>query len=572
MNTDFPDAPKPLFSDEAERGFLSCLLYDPQRIDQAATTIPPDMLFQPGTQIIYRAILRLNEQGIGPDTMSVGALLREGGNLDKVGGIGCISEIQDAVPSVTHFDHYAAIIRRDWFRRQLVERARTMIDSAQAFGDAEMEGDSPDVSTVLAQAEESVFSLLQQYLETGEKEGPVKADDFIGPYLEHVQKVMANVGKVMGMSTGFPDLDRTLCGLDDTMGELFTIAARPGHGKTAFLGTLIKLMAIDMQIPTLVFSMEMSRDQLLHRIAFGGFGITTNKARTGMLSQADQAAFGTGIAKIGNSPLWIDETSDLTTADLRARTDLMVRLHGIKLVFIDYIQMIDPVTRIGKSEERLGIKETCKTIHHLKKKHKLIIIAAAQLNQNIEKSPGRRHVLSDIEGSDAVGKYSDFVGFITRAAEIRRWGHLDQKRQEKQIQAWHIARRDQPDGFNGWRSRDVPHPLAPGSIADDDPDSWFDSKKPKHQGKTTTTRQLASDFDGDPETTSVHETTSITMPDGTVWTFDNEKDWDQTAEIQLVKNRNGPTPDLPVRFNRELARFESRTAKVYSNNPAERQH
>jgi replicative DNA helicase len=333
-------------------------------------------------------------------------------------------------------------------------------------------------------------------------------------------------------------------------------------------------MAIDMQIPTLVFSMEMSRDQLLHRIAFGGFGIATNKARTGMLSREDQQAFGTGIAKIRDTPLWIDETSDLSTADLRARVDLMVRLHGIKLVFIDYLQMVDPVTKIGKSEERLGIKETCKTVHHLKKKHKLIIIAAAQLNQNIEKAPGRRHVLSDIEGSDAIGKYSDFVGFITRPSEVRRWAHLDQKRQEKQINAWHQARRDNPEGYNGWRSRDVAHPLHPqGHVADadDDPDAWFD-KKPKHQGKTTTTRKLASDLDGDPETTSVHETSSITMPDGTTWTFDNEKDWDQTAEIQLVKNRNGPTPDLPVRFNRELARFESRTAKVYSNNMAERQH
>lgn len=544
------------YSDEAEKGLLSGMLVDPRRVTECAAKLPADMFYHSSNRIVFEAVVDFMQRDIPLDIATLTSALRQQGNLDKVGGPGFISQLYSFIPVNAHWEFYRKQVVDKWLLRRLVEACAAGIEFALENGREHLD---EDALQALTRAEEKVFGVLQLSIEVLDNGlGPVPAKEFMHSYVDHLERVMANVGKVIGLHTGLHDLDRIICGLDDARGELMVIGARPGHGKTALLGTFLLQMCVLTGIPTLAFSMEMSTDQLMDRVVFGGFGINTNKARTGMLSEREQGDLMTNIRKVQNAPLWIDESGELTTVEFRARVDMMVRQHGIKLLIIDYLQLLEPCTKIGKTEERLAITEALKVIHALKKKHKLVILCAAQLNQNIEKTPGRRHVLSDFAGSDAIGKYADYALFIVRPAEIKRWKDLDEKKKQRQIDQWHEARYGCPEAWAGTRilGEEV-HPL-------DEPSAHDESDaQPKH-GQQHGPRDGA-------ESKPDFSTTAMRVHDGSTWLFENEREWDESAELQLVKNRNGPTPDIPVRFRREFARFEGRTPKLYSNDEHERQ-
>lgn len=560
LNRQLPWAP------DAESGLISCLMHDPRRVIECAARLPVEALFLPRHQVLLQAMFRMQEKGLNIDAMSLTHQLRDANKLDEVGGPAGVSEFMSYMPLPSQFDYFLAEVVRDYLRRKMIEACAAGIEDSMNFNDEELEGAMPDARLMLDLVQQRTFDVLQLASNLQDTEGgPVKANEFMADYVEHLERVMANVGRVLGLQTGLPDVDRIICGLDDKRGEMLIVGARPGHGKTALLGTLVKNMCIDGGISTLMFSMEMATDQIMDRIVFGGFGIDTQKARTGMLSKAEQDAVGQNIRKVQKSQLWVDESAEVNTVEFRSRVEMMVRLHGIKLLVVDYLQLIKPCTKIGRSEERLAITEALTVLHLLKKRHKLVIIVAAQLNQNIEKTPGRRHMLSDFAGSDAIGKYADYAMFITRPSEVKRWKDLTDKVRANRVDGWKEHRKAQPARWAGMMALDAEETRAAamnrgGGYEDDD-------RPGQHQGK----RKGASAGEDDEEEVAADQNTRLVVNNGETWVFDNERDWDESAELQLVKNRNGPTPDIPIRFRREFARFDTRTPKVFSNNSDERQ-
>lgn len=556
------------FSPEAESGLLCCLLHDPRRVVECAARLPIDALYHPANQTMLQAMYRMQEKGESIDITSLTHQLRDANKLDVVGGAASLSEIYTFMPVPSQFEFYLTKVVRDFLRRTMIHACAQGIEDALNFNDEQQEGEIPDPRLMLDLVQQRTFDVLQLASNLQDTEGgPVKAAVFMVDYVNHLERVMANVGKVIGIQTGLPDVDRIICGLDDKRGEMFVIGARPGHGKTALLGTMLKDMCIEGGIPTLFFSMEMGTDQIMDRIVFGGYDIDTNKARTGMLSRAEEDKIGQSIRKVQKSPLWVDESAEVNTVEFRSRVEMMVRLHGIKLLFVDYLQLIKPCTKIGRSEERLAITEALNTLHLLKKRHKLIIIVAAQLNQNIEKTPGRRHMLSDFAGSDSIGKYADYATFIVRPSEVKRWKDLNEKQRANHIDRWKDHRVAQPARWAGWMvktaeqtSEDAASSPPAADEGNDIPD--FNDKKAKgrNQDKRTTPEEAAE------------RNTVLVCHNGETWAFDNEKDWEESAELQLVKNRNGPTPDIPIRFRREFARFDTRTPKLFSNKADDRQN
>jgi replicative DNA helicase len=550
---------------DAESGLISCLLHDPRRVTECAARLPVEALYDPGNQIVVQAMYRMQEKGLEIDVMTLTVQLRDANKLDEVGGAASVSEFSNYLPLPMQFEFFLGQVIRDYLRRKMIEACAAGIEDALNFNDDGQEGEIPDARLMLDLAQQRTFEVLQLASNLQDKDGgPVKASIFMTNYVEHLERVMANVGKVIGLHTGLPDVDRIICGLDDKRGEMLIVGARPGHGKTALLGTWLKNMCIDGGVPTLCFSMEMATDQIMDRVVFGGFGIDTNKARTGMLSNAERDAVGQNIRKVAHAPLWMDDSAEVNTVEFRSRVEMMVRLHGIKLLIVDYLQLIVPCTRIGRSEERLAITEALTTLHMLKKRHKLVIICAAQLNQNIEKTPGRRHMLSDYAGSDSIGKYADYAMFITRPSEVRRWKDVNDKQREKHLRAWREHRVAQPSRWAGVMVMDAEETRLAGfgGAADDDDDvpDWERSTPAKGGGGNDAEDEQAAD-----------KNTKLVVHSGETWVFDNEKDWEESAELQFVKNRNGPTPDIPIRFRREFARFDTRTPKLFSNNADERQ-
>jgi replicative DNA helicase len=568
-------------NDEAERGVLSGILTDPaRRLPECAAKLQAEMFYSRGNRLVYELLVDFMQRDTPVNPGTLIAALRQREQLDMVGGAAALSELFGFIPVNAQFDFDKKQLIDKWLLRRLIAACTEGIALAMDHGSEHLDEEAMQALTV---AEEKVFSVLQLSMDVLDSGlGPVPSREFMHGYVEHLEKVMQNVGKVIGLHTGIVDLDRIICGLDDARGELLVIGARPGHGKTALLGTFLVNMTLQFQLPTLMFSMEMSTDQLMDRVVFGGFGISTSKARTGMLSSAEQGAVMANIRKVQGSPLWIDESGELNTVEFRARVDMMVRQHGIKLLIIDYLQLLEPCTKIGKSEERLAITEALKVIHALKKKHKLVILCAAQLNQNIEKTPGRRHVLSDFAGSDGIGKYADYALFIVRPAEVKRWKDLQEKPKLKVIEQWARARFSAPEMWSGSRIKEASeHPLdkktggeKEGGEKEGRDELDFDDQPHRHKkgaGKKDPSDKVKPSSDEANEDGRTLATTVMVVHDGTTWLFDNEKDWDESAELQLVKNRNGPTPDVPVRFRREFARFEGRTSKLFSNNPGQRQ-
>jgi replicative DNA helicase len=548
------------WSPEAENGLLSALLHDARRITACAARLPVETLYHPANQIVLSAMYRMQEKDIPISLPSLTHQLRDAGKLDEAGGPADISQLYEFMPLQSQFEFFQAQVIRDYLRRKMIEACAQGIEDAMNFNDADQEGEIPDARLMLDIAQQRTFDVLQLASNLQDTEGgPVKANVFMVNYVDHLERVMANVGKVIGLHTGLPDVDRIICGLDDKRGEMLVVGARPGHGKTALLGTWLKNMCIEEGIPTLCFSMEMATDQIMDRVVFGGFGINTNKARTGMLSNAERDQIMLNIRKVASAPLWMDESAEVNTVEFRSRVEMMVRLHGVRLLVVDYLQLIKPCTKIGRSEERLAITEALMTLHLLKKRHKLVIIIAAQLNQNIEKMPGRRHVLSDFAGSDAIGKYADYAMFITRPSEVKRWKDLQDKAKQAHIDRWKDMRATQPQRWCGWeiKAAEAGAPTLTTGEDDDIPD--FDTRKAPPKAAM------------DDDDSTGFKTSTVVVQGGT-WCFDNEKDWEESAELQLVKNRNGPTPDIPIRFRREFARFDTRTPKIFSNNPDERQH
>lgn len=562
------------FSPEAEGGLLSCLLNDPRRVVECAARLPVEALYHPANQSILQAMYRMQEKGEAIEVTALTHQLRDANKLDSVGGPAAVSEIASFIPIAAHFEFYLGTVVRDYLRRQMINACAQGIEDALNFNDEQQEGEIPDARLMLDLAQQRTFDVLQLASNLQDTEGgPVKSHVFMQSYVDHLERVMQNVGKVIGIQTGLPDVDRIVCGLDDKRGEMFVVGARPGHGKTALLGTMLKDMCIEGGIPTLFFSMEMGTHQIMDRIVFGGYGIDTNKARTGMLSRAEKDQVGQNVRKVATAPLWVDESAEVNTVEFRSRVEMMVRLHGIKLLFVDYLQLIKPCTKIGRSEERLAITEALSTLHLLKKRHKLVIIVAAQLNQNIEKTPGRRHMLSDFAGSDSIGKYADYATFIVRPSEVKRWKDLNDKQRAAHIDRWKELRMAQPGRWAGWMvlskqdTEQADQPASQGklNVEGDDEIPAFDDRRPPKKGG-------APKRNDDEDEGAKDRNTKLVVHNGETWVFDNEKDWDESAELQLVKNRNGPTPDIPIRFRREFARFDTRTPKLFSNDPDQRQH
>lgn len=566
LNRQLPWAP------EAESGLLSCLLHDPRRVSECAARLPIEAFYHPANQLVLQALYRMQEKGLQIEVTALTHQLRDANKLDQVGGAAGVSEMASYMPIPSQFEFFLGQVVRDYLRRKMIEACAAGIEDALNFNDDDQEGEIPDARLMLDLAQQRTFDVLQLASNLQDTEGgPVKASAFMVTYVDHLERVMQNVGKVIGLHTGLPDVDRIICGLDDKRGEMLIVGARPGHGKTALLGTWLKNMCIDGNIPTLCFSMEMATHQIMDRIVFGGFGIDTNKARTGMLSNAESDSVMMNIRKVAGAPLWMDESAEVNTVEFRSRVEMMVRLHGIKLLVVDYLQLIKPCTKIGRSEERLAITEALTTLHMLKKRHKLVIIVAAQLNQNIEKTPGRRHMLSDFAGSDSIGKYADYAMFITRPSEVKRWKDLSDKQRAAHIDRWKDLRISQPNRWAGWMAKsaeDMAAEAAPqqAALLDDDDDEIPDFSPRRKPAPIKKHEAPADDDEG------ADRNTSLTVHNGELWVFDNEKDWDESAELQFVKNRNGPTPDIPIRFRREFARFDTRTPKLFSNNENDRQH
>ncbi|MBR1652023.1 MAG: replicative DNA helicase [Alloprevotella sp.] len=384
-----------------EQAVLGALLVESDAYYQIADILKPESFYEKRHQVIFEAIRRLRLEERPLDILTVTDELRRTGNLEEVGGPFYITQLSGGVSSSAHLEYHARIIAQKALARALITYTSGI--QRKAF-DA-----TTDIDELMQEAEGQLFELSRSSL----RQDFVQVDPVIGEAMEALKKAAARPDGMSGIPSLFTDLDAITAGWQNS--DLVIIAARPAMGKTAFSLTMAKNIAVDQRIPTAFFSLEMSKLQLVNRILCNVCEIPGDKIRTGRLEPYEWAQLDSKVADLLGAPLYIDDTANLSVFELRTKARRLVSEHGVRLIMIDYLQLM---TASGMSfnsrQEEVSI--ISRSLKGLAKELGIPVIALSQLNRGVEtrEGDGKRPQLSDLRESGAIEQDADMVLFIHR--------------------------------------------------------------------------------------------------------------------------------------------------------------
>ncbi len=391
----------PPHSIPAEQAVLGGLMLDNEAWDQVADRVSEEDFYRRDHRLIFRAIRELAEADKPFDTLTLSEWLDNAGQLADAGGMAYLGEMAHNTPSAANIAAYADIVRENSVLRQLV-RVGTDIANA-AFVP---EGRSS--TELLDYAEQRVFQIAEQGRQG--RQGFVAIKDLLTRTVERIDELFQRDNPITGIPTGFNDFDDMTAGLQPS--DLIIVAGRPSMGKTTFAMNIAEHAAIKHKVPTAVFSMEMPGEQLAMRLMSSLGRIDQHKVRTGKLDDDDWPRLTSAVAILAEAPLFIDDTPALTPTELRARARRLKREHGLGLIVIDYLQLMQAP---GAGDNRTAeISEISRGLKALAKEMNVPVIALSQLNRSLEQRPNKRPVMSDLRESGAIEQDADMIVFIYR--------------------------------------------------------------------------------------------------------------------------------------------------------------
>ena len=384
---------------EAEEAVLGAMMIDDAAANKAIGLLKSSHYFyKEAHKKIFEAMLILSEESNPIDTVSVSNELKKKKSLKSVGGLYYLTGLVDKVPTAANIETYASIVKEKGILRDLISASHHM--SKKAFESRE------DVATILDEAEQSIFSLTQQ------KDN--KLFEHIQPILtkaiQNLEKMQSKKGAVVGVPSGIIDLDNVTAGFRKS--DLIVIAGRPSMGKTALALSIARNAALESKVPTAIFSLEMSSDQLAQRLLSSEARIDGQKARTGRLQTARWKDVVIASGKLADAPLFIDDTPALSILDLRSRARRLKREENIGLLVVDYLQLMQGPRRSENRQQEISY--ITQSLKALAKELDIPIIALSQLSRAVESRTNKRPVLSDLRESGAIEQDADLVIFLYR--------------------------------------------------------------------------------------------------------------------------------------------------------------
>jgi replicative DNA helicase len=384
---------------EAEEAVLGAMMIDDAAANKAIGLLKSSHYFyKEAHKKIFEAMLILSEESNPIDTVSVSNELKKKKSLKSVGGLYYLTGLVDKVPTAANIETYASIVKEKGILRDLISASHHM--SKKAFESRE------DVATILDEAEQSIFSLTQQ------KDN--KLFQHIQPILtqaiKNLEKMQSNKGSVVGIPSGIIDLDNVTAGFRKS--DLIVIAGRPSMGKTALALSIARNAALESKVPTAIFSLEMSSDQLAQRLLSSEARIDGQKARTGRLQTARWKDVVIASGKLADAPLFIDDTPALSILDLRSRARRLKREENIGLLVVDYLQLMQGPRRSENRQQEISY--ITQSLKALAKELYIPVIALSQLSRAVESRTNKRPVLSDLRESGAIEQDADLVIFLYR--------------------------------------------------------------------------------------------------------------------------------------------------------------
>lgn len=393
----------PPHSIEAEQSVLGSLMLDNESWEKTADLLVEHDFYRRDHQLIFRAIADLFEQSQPVDVITLAEYHDKRGELDKVGELAYLGMLARNTPSSANIIAYASIVRERSILRQLIAVGTAI--SNVAFSP---EGKSSE--EMLDLAEGQVFEIAEK----GAKRsgGFIQVKEVLSRVVDRIDTLFEQDSPITGLSTGFNDFDEQTSGMQPA--DLVIVAGRPSMGKTTFAMNLAEHAAIKSKVPVAVFSMEMPADALAMRMLSSLGQIDQHRLRTGRLNDDDWPRLTSAIALLNEAPLFIDDTPALTVTELRARARRLKREHGLSMIVIDYIQLMQGSSRSSNENRATEISEISRSLKALAKELEVPVVALSQLNRSLEQRPNKRPIMSDLRESGAIEQDADLIVFIYR--------------------------------------------------------------------------------------------------------------------------------------------------------------
>jgi replicative DNA helicase len=384
---------------EAEQSVLGSMLLDGQAVITAAEILREDDFYQDNHGQIYNTMMELVNRGVACDLVTVSEALNKSGKLELIGGIGYLSDLASAVPSTANVEYYAQIVSEKSLLRHLIREANRIIEHSYAAGD--------EAAAILDQAETAILEVAQR--RSGQDFFPIR--DALLEAFDRIEYLYQHRGVIPGISTGFRDLDRLTSGLQPA--DFIVVAARPSMGKTSLCLNIAQHVATKERKPVALFSLEMSKEQLVQRLLAAEARIPGQKLRTGDLDEEDWPRLVAAMGNLSDVPIFIDDSPVLTAMEIRAKTRRLVQEQGPGLVIVDYLQLIAGHGRSRDSRQQ-EISDISRSLKALAREVKCPVVALSQLSRAVEQRQSKRPVLSDLRESGAIEQDADLVAFIYR--------------------------------------------------------------------------------------------------------------------------------------------------------------
>lgn len=387
---------------DLEKAVLGALMVERDAYALISEILHAESFYDHKHQLIFEAITDLALKQDPIDILTVTEQLRKKGCLEEVGGAFYIAQLSGMVASSAHIEYHARIIAQKYLARQLITFTSDI--QTKAFDE------TLDVDDLMQDAEGKLFEISQKNL----KKDYTQIDPVIEDALEQLKKAAARTDGLSGLESGFERLDRITSGWQNS--DLVIIAARPAMGKTAFVLSMARNMAVDAKIPVALFSLEMSNVQLVNRMIVNVCEIPGEKIKSGQLANHEWEQLDYKLKDLLGAPLYVDDTPSLSVFELRTKARRLVREHGVKIIIIDYLQLMNASgMAFGSRQEE--VSTISRSLKGLSKELDIPIIALSQLNRGVESREGRdgkRPQLSDLRESGAIEQDADMVCFIHR--------------------------------------------------------------------------------------------------------------------------------------------------------------
>lgn len=383
-----------------ERLVIGTFLIDKKGLDHSIDLLTPEVFYDPRHQVIFSTILKLYEGNHPVDLMTIIQELKKEDKLSQAGGDHYIIDLTMGVSSSAHIEYHVRVILEKYILRSLINVSANVIDSSYK--------ESTDVFELLDKAEQSFFEITNGTI----KKGFDTANSLVKQAIDTIKALKDKEG-ISGVPSGFRDIDKETGGWQNS--DLIIIAARPAMGKTAFLLSMARNIAVEHKIPMALFSLEMASVQLITRMIASETKISSEKLRKGTLDDEEWQRLFSNVSELENAPLYIDETPSLSIFDFRAKCRRLVMQHGVRLIMVDYLQLMTAGSSgkgVGNREQEISM--ISRSLKAIAKELNVPVIALSQLSRSVETRPGKRPQLSDLRESGAIEQDADIVSFIFR--------------------------------------------------------------------------------------------------------------------------------------------------------------